>query len=193
MLTFTQMRAEHDDALSATTRLLSGIDSGEVSLTSPTPCAGWDLADLLGHMIGQNLGFAAAVTAGDAPATAYASVPVTTGDASRAWQESAATVREAFGAADPAATVHLSEFGFRPTVEVALGMQLLDAAVHAWDVATAVGADHRPAPDTVAHVLEMARQIAARPGGTPVFAAPSTETGDDPWADALRLLGRQAA
>lgn len=180
------MLTAYGHALDDTTVLASRAGD----LTVPTPCAGWDLADLYGHMVGQNLGFAAAVADGDAPAAAYESVPVASDDVSRLWQDSAARVRDAFGAADPEATVHLAEFGFRPTVAVALGMQLLDAAVHAWDVATALGQSYRPAEATVTFVLDMARQIAASPGGTPVFAAPFAEGGQDPWGDALRLLGR---
>lgn len=186
MLTFGEMLTAYGRALDDTTVLAS--KAGD--LTVPTPCAGWDLADLFGHMVGQNLGFAAAVAEGDAPVAAYESVPATSGNVARTWQESAARVRDAFGAADPEATVHLAEFGFRPTVAVALGMQLLDAAVHAWDVATALGQTYRPAEATVSFVLDMARQIAATPGGTPVFAAPLTEDREDPWGDALRLLGR---
>lgn len=186
MLTFGEMLTAYGLALDDTTVLAS--KAGD--LTVPTPCAGWDLADLFGHMVGQNLGFAAAVAEGDAPVAAYESVPVTSGNVARTWQESAARVRDAFGAADPEATVHLAEFGFRPTVAVALGMQLLDAAGHAWDVATALGQTYRPAEATVTFVLDMARQIAATPGGTPVFAAPLAEGGEDPWGDALRLLGR---
>ncbi|MFD7077198.1 TIGR03086 family metal-binding protein [Nocardioides sp. NPDC059952] len=186
MLTFHEMLAAYDRALEDTTELASAA----ADLTVPTPCAGWDLADLFGHMIGQNLGFAAAVAVGDAPVAAYESVPVAADDVATRWQDSATRVRSAFGAADPEATIHLVEFGFRPTVTVALGMQLLDAAVHAWDVATALGKTYRPTEVTVAFVLDMARQIAARPGGTPVFAAPLSEHGEDPWGDALRLLGR---
>ena len=186
MLTFEEMLAAYDRALDDTTALAS--EAGD--LTIPTPCAGWDLADLFGHMVGQNLGFAAAVADGDAPVAAYESVPVGTDDVVRTWQDSVTRVRDAFGTADPEATVHLAEFGFRPTVTVTLTMQLLDAAVHAWDVATALGRTYRPAEATVTLVLDMARQIAARPGGTPVFAAPLAEGGKDPWGDALRLLGR---
>jgi uncharacterized protein (TIGR03086 family) len=186
MLTFGEMLAVYGRAIDDTTVLASGAGD----LTVPTPCDGWDLADLFGHMVGQNLGFAAAITDGDAPVAAYESVPVASDDVTRRWQESAARVRDAFGAADPEATVHLAEFGFRPTVAVALGMQLLDAAVHAWDVATALGQTYRPAEATVSFVLDMARQIAASPGGTPVFGAPLAEAGQDPWGDALRLLGR---
>ena len=186
MLTFTEMLTAYDRALDDITVLASGAGD----LTVPTPCAGWDLADLFGHMVGQNLGFAAAVADGDAPADAYESVPVAGDDVARTWQDSATRVRNAFGTADPEATVHLAEFGFYPTAAVALGMQLLDAAVHAWDVATALGKTNRPADVTVTFVLDMARQIASRPGGTPVFAAPLAEQGEDPWNDALRLLGR---
>ncbi|WP_406020839.1 TIGR03086 family metal-binding protein [Nocardioides sp. NBC_00850] len=186
MLTFSEMLTAYDRALDDITVLASGAGD----LTASTPCAGWDLADLFGHMVGQNLGFAAAVADGDAPVAAYESVPVGTDDVTQTWQDSATRVRDAFGAADPEATVHLAEFGFRPTVAVALGMQLLDAAVHAWDVATALGQTYRPTEATVTVVLDMARQIAARPGGTPVFAAPLAEGGKDPWSDALRLLGR---
>ncbi|MET8521245.1 TIGR03086 family metal-binding protein [Nocardioides sp. NPDC004968] len=186
MLTFTEILTAYDRALDDITVLASGAGD----LTAPTPCAGWDLADLFGHMVGQNLGFAAAVTDGDAPVGAYESVPVAGDDVARTWQDSATRVRNAFGAADPEATIHLAEFGFHPTAAVALGMQLLDAAVHAWDVATALGKTYRPADVTVTFVLDMARQIASRPGGTPVFAAPLAEQGEDPWNDALRLLGR---
>lgn len=186
MLTFQQILAEYDRALDDTTALASEVGD----LTVPTPCVGWDLADLFGHMVGQNLGFAAAVADGDAPVAAYEGVPVTTNDVARRWRDSAGGVRIAFGAADPEATVHLAEFGFRPTVAVALGMQLLDAAVHAWDVATALERSYRPSEATVTLVLDLARQIAARPGGTPVFSAPLAEHGEDPWHDALRLLGR---
>lgn len=180
------MLAAYDRALHDTTALASVADD----LTLPTPCADWDLADLFGHMVGQNLGFAAAVGDGDAPVAAYETVAVTAEDVESRWQGSATRVRDAFAAADPEATVHLAEFGFSPTVTVALGMQLLDAAVHAGDVATALGRTYRPAEPTVTFVLDLARQIAAQPGGTPVFGAPLPENGSDPWRDALRLLGR---
>lgn len=185
MLTFKEMLAEYDRALDDT-----ALASQPGDLTVPTPCDGWDLADLFGHMVGQNLGFAEAVTDGDAPVAAYASVSVTADDVARRWEDSATRAREAFGAADPDATIHLAEFGFRPTVGVALSMQLLDAAVHAWDVATALGRSYQPSEATVSLVLGLARQIAGTPGGTPVFGAPLDERGDDPWGDALRLLGR---
>ncbi|GGU39987.1 TIGR03086 family metal-binding protein [Nocardioides albus] len=189
MLTFNALLAAYDRSLHDTVALASTTDD----LSRPTPCDGWDLADLFGHMVGQNLGFAAAVADGDAPVTSYASVAVSAENLSQRWQDSATRVRDAFAAADPETTIHLAEFGFRPTVTVALGMQLLDAAVHAWDVATTLGITYRPNEETVAHVHDMARQIASSPSGTPVFATPLPTSGDDHWNDALRLLGRDPA
>lgn len=188
MLTFEEMLAAYGRALDDTTALAAAAGD----LTIPTPCAGWDLADLFGHMVGQNLGFAAAVADGDAPVDAYESVPVAGDDVAQRWRDSASLIQGAFAAADPEARIHLAEFGFRPTVAVALSMQLLDAAVHAWDVATALGQTYRPSEATVAFVLDMARQIAAQPDGTPVFGAPLDASGEDPWNDALRLLGRDS-
>lgn len=159
-------------------------------LDLPTPCEGWDLAALLSHMVGQNAGFAAAVATGSAPADAYLGPQVTAANAASLWDGSAARLRAAFDDADPEAKVHLSEFDVDVTAADALGMQLLDTAVHAWDVATSLQSDYRPPESVIAIVLGFARMIVARGGSPGVFAAPLPETGDDDWKDALRLLGR---
>lgn len=54
-----------------------------------------------------------------------------------------------------------------------------------------LGDTYRPDDAVAELVLDFARRIAGRPGGSPgVFAEPLAETGTDPWFDALRLLGR---
>ena len=122
--------------------------------------------------------------------SAYEPPPITPQTLLTTWAASVDRVRAAFARADPQAEVNLAELGRQVTVAQALRMQLLDSAVHAWDVAAALGLDYRPSAE-IAVVLDSAREIAARPGGTPgVFAAPRPEVGLDPWADALRLLGR---
>ena len=189
MFTISELRALHADALTDCGELVD--QAARADLRLPTPCGEWDLAALLGHMIGQNAGFAAAVEQGDADRAAYEPPPVAPQTLVTAWAASADRLRAAFARADPRAEVNLAELGRQVTVAQALRMQLLDSAVHAWDVATALGLPYRPSADTVALVLGFAREIAARPGGTPgVFAAPRPEAGPDPWADALRLLGR---
>lgn len=161
-------------------------------LDLPTPCDGWDLAALLAHMVGQNEGFALAVRDGDAALAAYAAPVLVQDDVQPRWTDSATRLREAFRAAPADRLVRLAEFeGREVAVEVALGMQVVDCAVHAWDVATALGEEYRPSAAIVEVVLSSARMIAARPGGTPgVFAPPREPVRIDPWAEALALLGR---
>lgn len=189
MLTYSEMLTLHDAALADTTALVERAARGDLGIA--TPCEGWKLADLLSHMIGQNLGFAAAVATGDADEAAYAGPDVTPANAVAQWDASAEALRAAFGPADETAVVWLAEFDIQVTPAVALSMQLLDTAVHAWDVATALGDTYRPGDAVTELVLDFARQIASRPGGSPgVFGEPLAETGADPWLDALRLLGR---
>ncbi len=190
MLTISELRALHADALADCGEFVDR--AARTDLRLPTPCDGWDLAALLGHMTGQNLGFAAAVERGDAELSAYEPPPIAPHTLQATWTASAGRLRDAFARADPQAEVNLAELGRQVTVAQALRMQLLDSAVHAWDVATSLGLAYRPSAETAALVLGFAREIAARPGGTPgVFAAPYPARGGlDPWADALRLLGR---
>ena len=88
MLTISELRALHADALA---------DCGEFAdraartdLRLPTPCDGWDLAALLGHMTGQNLGFAVAVERGDAELSAYEPPPIAPDTLQATWTASAA-------------------------------------------------------------------------------------------------------
>lgn len=167
------------------------LRAADADLRILTPCTDWDLGALIGHMVGQNDGFASAVREGDAPVTAYAAPRLTAADVPARWTDSAARLRAAFRTAMPQARVRLAELDLEVDVPTALGMQLLDNAVHAWDVAAALGADYRPDEAIARVVHESARMIAARPGGTPgVFAPARRADTADLWTDALRLLGR---
>lgn len=162
-------------------------------LPAPTPCAGWDVGDLLGHVIEENLRFARAVDPTSSTPETEAVVG-STGEIRDRWERSVATLRSAFGSAAPEASVRLD--GFPPlSVEVALRMQLLDTVVHAWDLARSLGHDHRPDDALVDLVAGFAGFIAERsPEGTPgVFAAPvPSGTVEDSWVRALADLGRTA-
>lgn len=156
-------------------------------LARPTPCAGWDLAALLGHMVGQNHGFAEAVEAGSAPRSAYAPRPA-------GWPASADRLTSAFATAPPDRVVLLVEISeeLRFPVPVVAGFHLLDTVVHTWDVATALGEPFRPDDELVAATLAQARLVPAgaarvRPGAA--FAPVLPAAGDD-WEQALALLGR---
>ncbi|MDH2415887.1 TIGR03086 family metal-binding protein [Nocardioides sp. CER19] len=189
-MTFTDdLRGLFEQALDDATTQVARAASAD--LGRPTPCTDWDLGALVGHMVGQNEGFAAAVSAGDAPLSAYAAPALRQDEVRPRWDESADRLRAAFQDAPPDRRLRLAEFDREVSVSVALGMQVVDNAVHAWDVATALGEHYRPAEAVAQVVLESARQIAGRPGGTPgVFAPPQEVSGTDPWLEALALLGR---
>jgi len=191
MLTYSEMLGLYDGALTDAGLLVERAARGELDLS--TPCDGWNLADLLSHMIGQNNGFATAVATGEAEAAAYVGPEVTAANAGGEWDASAAALRDAFGQVDADRTVHLVEFDVDVPAADALAMQLLDTAVHAWDVAVSLGGTYRPDQGVTRLLLDYARRIAGRPGGSPgVFAEPLAKLGADPWFDALRLLGRDA-
>ena len=194
-------------ALDAERQVVAAVRPGD--LDRPTPCAGWALRDLLAHLVGQHHGFAAAVRHGDADAAAFAPRPLAAdADAVLAdWQASVDALVAAFAAAPSQRAVRLVEFSadrrFPPAVVA--GFQLLDTVVHTWDLARALGRDHRPDADLVAAVERLAEQVPGgearrRPGAA---FAPAVTTSDrpdgapmagsgDPWVRVLALLGRAA-
>ena len=92
-------------------------------LGRPTPCAGWTVADLQAHEVGQHLGFAAAVRDGDAPESAYTPVSFSP----ETWRDSVEAILSAFAGADPDAPVVEREITEEPLpLRVLLDAQLLD-------------------------------------------------------------------
>jgi uncharacterized protein (TIGR03086 family) len=182
------LRPLHRAALALADRYVDTVADDD--LPRDSPCAGWDLAALLAHMVGQHRGFASAVRDGDAPRARYAPVPFTP----QAWSASVAELLAAFAAADPAGSVIAAELSPAPLpVRRVIGAQLLDTVVHTWDVARALGQDFRPPDDLLEVVAAMAEAIpdtARGPGAA--FAAALPGQGD-PWHRTLALLGRASA
>lgn len=182
-------RTQHRSALVLATGYVGRVEAADLSRS--TPCAGWTLADLLAHMVGQHLGFAAAVGDGDAPKAAYAPVPFTPDR----WAESVEALTAAFAGADVEG--HAVEIEFSPDplpIPVLVGAQLLDTVIHTWDVARSLGQDFVPPPDLAAAVLRIAETIPddgrrEQPGAAFAHALPAT---GEPWERALALLGRTA-
>jgi uncharacterized protein (TIGR03086 family) len=193
MQTTLDLRPLHRRALDLAGKVIATIGPGD--LDRPTPCTGWDLRALLGHAIGQNYGFAAAVEGPDAPVAAYAARPPETGDVEAAWTESADRLAAAFAAAPLDRPVLLAEFSaeHRFPVSTVVGFQLLDTVVHTWDIATALGRPFRPDDELVAATLAIAERVPTgeareRPGAA--FASVRPDDGSDDWRHALALLGR---
>jgi uncharacterized protein (TIGR03086 family) len=167
-------------------------------LPRPTPCPPWDLAALLGHMIGQNHGFADAVSADeDVAPSAFAPRPVG-GRPGEEWAASALRLTGAFAGADASRPVLLAEISTDQRFPTALviGFHLLDTVVHGWDVATTLGQDYRPEHELVTATLELARLVPDGPHREQPdssFRPPLPVTEDrSAWERALALLGRRA-
>jgi len=145
----------------------------EVGLTDwalPTPCADWDVHDLVDHLTTEQLwvppllGGARIEDVGDRfdgdnlgeePAATWS---VVSREARTAWLAPSALE----------STVHLS-FGDAPA-EVYLWQMTFDLAVHAWDLARAIGADETIDPELAEELRAWSADQDFGPG--PMFDAP---------------------
>ncbi|WP_018350580.1 TIGR03086 family metal-binding protein [Longispora albida] len=132
----SDLREADRRAVEATDDIVGLVTAGH--LANATPCAGWDLADLLRHMTGQHRGFAAAARGQAVDVRVWEDVDLGA-DPVRVYQESAAGVLAAFAEADLSRRWALHEFGNVPG-SLAVSMHFVDYLVHGWDVARAIGA-----------------------------------------------------
>jgi uncharacterized protein (TIGR03086 family) len=179
----------HRAALGVASSYVARIEPSQLHL--PTPCAGWDLRQLLGHMVGQHLGFATVIARGEAAADAYRPVPF----APESWASSVQALIDAFAATDLGANVVEVELDpVRPLpVWVLVGAQWLDTVVHTWDIAAALGERYEPSADVAAAMHGMAVLIPddeRRDRAGAAFAHGVTVDGGSAWEQALALLGR---
>jgi uncharacterized protein (TIGR03086 family) len=196
-MTTVDARPLHRRALDLTTGLLSGLTPDRLAL--PTPCAGWDLRALLEHLVGQNHGFAEAVTGpGDAPVAAFAPRPLSA-DPFADWTASADALTSAFAAGDQERPVLLPEISTERRVPVALvvGIHLLDTVVHGWDVASTLGAPFQPGDELVAATAQIVTLVPTgpereQPGSAFAPAVPPGPSAGE-WDRILAQLGRAPA
>jgi uncharacterized protein (TIGR03086 family) len=180
MHTIEDIRPFHRTAVAASVDVVAAVTRDD--LDRPTPCAGWNLADLLAHMTVQHYGFAAAARGGGAdlalwqPATVADAVAA---DPAGAYASAAADVLDAFSADGVLdATFALPEFGPGAAVPgvMAIGFHFVDYVVHGWDVARTIDARFELPTEVVNAVLPL------------VFAVPDgefRETDGAPFARAL--------
>lgn len=129
-------------------------------LARVTPCVGWTLGDLLGHMIVQHNGFAAAAGGAPADLCAWAARPVGPEPAAE-YSVAAARAVRAFAGHDPERGFWLPEIrdGGPFSASMAIGFHLVDYVVHTWDVAVSMGIDVRFEDDLVAAALRVAERV----------------------------------
>lgn len=161
-----------------------------------TPCAAWDLGQLLAHMTGQNHGFAAVARGERTDASVFADRPVVA-DPGAEFAASARDVVAAFneeGVAERKFWLPEIAGGISLGARTSMGFHFVDCVVHSWDVAVSLGQRVEFDEEILARALTVAEAV---PGGAPreqagSAFAPALEHADRaPVLDRiLALLGR---
>lgn len=159
-----------------------------------TPCADWNLRELLAHMATQHHGFAAAADGADGP-DSWRLRPLG-GDPARTYREAAARVLAAFAADGlPGREFLLPEISTRrrfPAAQ-AISFHFVDYVVHSWDVAATLGVPVEFEPALLEAALAVARIV---PAGQARLAPGAAFGPVVPWRarnaleEILALLGR---
>ncbi|BBY44651.1 TIGR03086 family metal-binding protein [Mycolicibacterium celeriflavum] len=198
MHTNYDLRPLHRLAVTVSVDIVADVTRAD--LASPTPCAGWDLRDLLTHMTVQHNGFAAAARGSGADLAVWD--PATVADAVRAdpagaYAAAAADVLEAFSAGGvPDATFALPEFGQDAAIPawMAIAFHFVDYVMHGWDVARSVGVPFVLPAEVIEAVVPLALAV---PDGdirevdnSPFAHAVTGEEGASDLDRVLRHLGR---
>ena len=187
MITISDVRPFHRIAVQTSVDVVAAVAPED--LQRPTPCAGWNLLDLLSHMTVQHHGFAAAARGGGQSPLVWATDGVAeavAADPGGTYAAAAAEVLDAFAAEGVlGATFALPDFGPGATFPgaLAIGFHFVDYVVHGWDVARSIGSAFALPDDVIAAVLPLVfgvpdgefRMVDGAPFGPPV-AAPAGAT-----------------
>ena len=140
-------------ALDQTAGLIAAIEPGQALLA--TPCAGWDVRALVGHLAGQDLRNFLVAVRGEA-ADRQAPADDIGDDWAAAFRDRAAPVRAAWRAAD--LDRPMSGPGGEAPLRARADQQITELAAHDWDLARATGQDvARLDPALAEHALNWSR------------------------------------
>jgi uncharacterized protein (TIGR03086 family) len=181
------------DAHSALRRVVESVNADQWD--APTPCDQWTVTQVLQHAAGDQLAYAAALGGPGPDGNPFAPSGQLTGSAAELLEPALRAAATALAAVAAGATDVANPLPQGPmAAETVVGACALDAAVHAWDIATATG---QPSPlsgqlatrlmPVATAIVEPLRQYGA------YAAALAPEDGDDASAALLRFLGRRPA
>ena len=185
------MRAEIlEQANASTEKVLVNVTRDQLGLASP--CASWQVRDVVNHIVGNNFWFEAIARDGVAPDRPDNATPDETGG------DYVSRFR-----AGSSGAVAAFETGMGSTLtlpwapmpaETFLVMASADQFVHGWDLARATGQPTELDPDLAARFLEFYRQAIADEfrGPDPVapFGALVSASSSDPVAQLVAVSGR---
>ncbi|MEV8320662.1 TIGR03086 family metal-binding protein [Streptomyces sp. NPDC059900] len=182
-----------DSAHTALRTAVRGVPDGDWD--RPTPCAEWNVTQVLQHAAGDQLGYASALTGGPGPAeNPFAPSGKLTESPGALLEPALAAAAEAWARVDETAQeVRVPLPPGTMTAALGVGACALDAAVHAWDIAVATGQPSPLTDDLAGPLLHATRQI-VEPVRAFAFARAlaAGEGGADQGeaAELLRYLGR---
>ena len=133
----------------ATARAASGDVRGCpcLSWTDPTPCADWNVQQLIDHMVG-GTDYLLAALAGETP-------PQRSGRTVEDYDAGLEQLRRGLRAPGGLERMCMSPLGFEWPVAHAVAGTFMDALIHTWDLATATGQDASLDPELVDACIAM--------------------------------------
>jgi uncharacterized protein (TIGR03086 family) len=152
-----------------------------------TPCAEWDVRQVVNHVVGQEFRMTALLLGGGLAQYVQTREDDWLGDdPMAAWKQGSAELDSALE--DREALGRLVEYRDGPvTGEVLMKVRIFDMAVHAWDLAKGIGADERLDPGLVGWSLDALDGPLAFLWGSPRAASPDAS----PQERLLRHCGRE--
>jgi uncharacterized protein (TIGR03086 family) len=174
-------------ALDATEQLIAAIADDQ--WTAPTPCAEWQVRDLVDHVVIGNQMFAS-ILRGQPPAPRRP-VPLPDADQLTAYRASATAVLEAFRQPGVLEQIFTVPMGTVPGM-VALHLRITELLVHGWDLARATGQPTNFSPELAEQELAFTQATLPQvPAARSPFAPPQPVADSAPAIDRLAaLLGR---
>lgn len=156
---------------------------------APTPCEGWTVRQLVNHLVGEAL-WMPPLLAGLSPAEVGSRFDgdLLGSDPLGAWSSARDLTRTALPP-EPSGAVHLAA-GATPTSEY-LWQIAADHLVHGWDLAVALGEDHRLDAESITAVAAWfaANEAAYRSAGA-IGPRPELPSDAGPQAQLLAMFGR---
>ncbi|MEV4538531.1 TIGR03086 family metal-binding protein [Asanoa sp. NPDC049518] len=171
---------------------VAGVAAGDWD--RPTPCTDWNATQVLQHAAGDQLGFAWAITGGDAPTeNPFAPSGVLTQDPTAYLHPHLEAAAAAWATVDKSAETAPTPLPLGPLPTwVGSGAAALDAAVHAWDIAVATGQPSPLTPELARSLMKVAVEIVEPLRAFAYAPAITTSPTDDDVTTLLAYLGRPA-
>jgi uncharacterized protein (TIGR03086 family) len=175
-------------AVNSTRAVLSNVTAEQLAAT--TPCASWNVGELIDHIIGGHVFFAAGVS-GEPPVGADAEY--SSGDFMAAFDEATAKSLAAFGGEGVMEQMITMPFGEMPGSAL-MGLAATDTFTHGWDLAKATGQSTDMEPEFAAGMLAQSKTAISDafrgPEGAPFGAEQQAGEGATNADQLAAFLGR---